>query len=156
MNVQVAIKILVDKFAVLRVENRLLNMFPEMFSSDLVMDFDESLTKNIAVETEDLRNERVCVTRKLESLKKRLKILNRLGHYQHFREVDSIFTSQSKNGSGLPEKEDEINVDTPAAFTSTSENIFGEEKLPVREKVGGLTIEISDAQEPPLSLSLFE
>lgn len=54
-------------------------MLTEMFSSDIVMSLDEDLTEDIAAETGDSRNERARVTRKLESLEKGLRTLNRLG-----------------------------------------------------------------------------
>lgn len=44
-DVQVAMKVFVDNFAVLGVEHCFLNMLPEMFSLDVVMGLDEDLTK---------------------------------------------------------------------------------------------------------------
>lgn len=64
--------------------------------------------------------------------------------------------AQSQSGLGLPEKQDDVDLNTPAASTSTSEEVVGEERLPLHEEAGHSAIEVSDTQEAPLSLSPFE
>ena len=140
-------KVFVDNFAVLGVENSLLNVLTETFSSDVVMSLDEDLAKDIAAETEDSRNERARVTRKLESLEKGLKTLNRLGQYQRFGEADS---------DPMPEKQEDVNLNAPATPASIPEELAGEERLFSHEEVGDLAIQTFDALETPLSLSPFE
>ena len=151
-------KVLVDSFAVLGIENCLLNMLPETFSPDTVMGLDEGLTEEIATETEDSLNERALVTRKLDSLEAGLKTLNRLGQYKRFRklpgETNAISTSRSQNASSLPEKKDSANLNTTA--TSTYEEVIEEDRWPVPEENEDLDIEQSDWQEASAPLSPFD
>ena len=151
-------KVLVDNFAVLGIENCLLNMLPEMFSPETVMGLDEGLAEDIATETEDSLNERARVTRKLDSLEAGLKILNRLGQYKRLRklpgETDAISTSQWRDASSLPEQKDNVNLNTKAA--STSEEVIEEDRRPLREEDGALDIEQSDWQEASVPLSPFD
>ena len=151
-------KVLVDNFAVLGIENCLLNMLPETFSPDTVMGLGEGLTEDIARETEDSLNERSRVTRKLDSLEAGLKTLNRLGQYKRFRklpgETDAISTSRLQKASSLPEKKDSVNLNTTAA--STSEEVVEEDGWPLPEENGDLDIEQSDWQEASAPLSPFD
>ena len=148
-------KVLVDNFAVLGIENCLLSMLPEMFSPDTVMKLDEGLTKNIAKETEDSLQERARVTRKLESLEAGLKTLNRLGRHKRFQELpgdtDSTLTSQLQKTSDFPDGKDIVVLDTTAA--SHTEVVIEEDREPLREENGALDTEHSNPQEvsPPLS-----
>ena len=143
-------KVLVDNFAVLGIENCLLNMLPETFSPGTVMGLDEGLTEDIATETEDSLNERARVIRKLDSLETGLKTLNRLGQYKRFRklpgETDAISTSRLRNASSLPAKKDNVNLNTAAA--STSEEVIEEDGWPLTEENGDLDIQQSDSSAP--------
>ena len=151
-------KVLVDNFAVLGIENCLLDMLPKTFPPDIMMRFDEGLTKNIAMETEDSLNERARVTRKLDSLEAGLKILNRLGRNKRFNklpgEANSILTSQLQNSSSLSGKKDGVDLNTTAA--PTSEELIKKDRQPLREENGALDIEQSDWQEAPVPLSPFD
>ena len=82
MYYQVAIKVLVDNFAVLGIENCLLNSLLETLSPDTVIKLDEYVISDIAAESEDSLTERARVTKKLKSLESGLQILNRLGRYK--------------------------------------------------------------------------
>lgn len=72
-------KVIVDNFAALVVENCLLDQLSDTFSPDTVMKFDDDLVRDIAAETEDSQIERARVIRKLEVLEAGLQRLNRLG-----------------------------------------------------------------------------
>ena len=73
-----ALKTLIDNFAVLGIEHCLLKELADTFSPDTVMGFDDALTTKIAAETKDASVERARVTTKLKSLEEGLHILNRL------------------------------------------------------------------------------
>lgn len=72
-------KVIVDNFAALVVENCLLDRLSDTFSPDTVMKFDDDLVRDIAAETEDSQIERALVIKKLEVLEAGLQRLNRLG-----------------------------------------------------------------------------
>jgi len=83
MRLQVAMKVIVDNFGVLGIEHCLLDRLPETFSPDTVMKLDDTLTRNIAAETEDSQIERGRAIKKLASLEAGLQILNRFSRNKH-------------------------------------------------------------------------
>ncbi|KAL9099779.1 MAG: hypothetical protein Q9163_004766 [Psora crenata] len=74
---KVALKVIVDNFSVLGIEQCLLKGLSETFSPDAVMQFDDSLVKKIAAETEESQAERTRANTKLECLEAGLHALNR-------------------------------------------------------------------------------
>jgi hypothetical protein len=80
--VQVAMKVMVDNFALLGIEYCLLDGLSDILSPDTVMRLDEKLTKEIATETEDSQTERARTLRKLGSLEAGLQTLNRFGRHK--------------------------------------------------------------------------
>ncbi|MCJ1467777.1 hypothetical protein MMC07_006402 [Pseudocyphellaria aurata] len=76
---KVAMKVIVDNFAVIGVEYCLLDRLSDIFSPETVMRFDDDLVSKIAAETEDSQNERARVIKKLKILGGGLQILNSLG-----------------------------------------------------------------------------
>ena len=74
---QVAMKVIVDNFAVIGIEHCLLDGLSETFSPDSVMKLDETVMRNIAAETEDSAIERAQAMKKLKSLEVALQTLNR-------------------------------------------------------------------------------
>ncbi len=83
MRLQVAMKVIVDNFSVLGIENCLLDGLPDTLSPDTVMKLDDTSTRNIATETEDSQNERVRAIKKLKSLEAGLQTLNRFSRSKH-------------------------------------------------------------------------
>ncbi|KAL8706330.1 MAG: hypothetical protein Q9201_000613 [Fulgogasparrea decipioides] len=79
--IKVAMKVLVDNFAVLAIENRLLDSLLETLSPDTVMKLNDRVISDIAAESEDSLTERAGVTKKLEALDAGLQTLNRLGQH---------------------------------------------------------------------------
>ena len=79
MYLQVAMKVIVDNFAALAIENCLLDGLSCTFSPGTVMKLDDTLVSNIAAETEDSQEERARAVKKLDSLEAGLKTLNRFG-----------------------------------------------------------------------------
>lgn len=78
MYAQVAMKVIVDNFAVIGIEHCLLDGLSETFSPDAVMKLDETVIRNIAAETEDSAIERAHAMKKSKSLEAALQTLNRL------------------------------------------------------------------------------
>ena len=78
MYLQVAMKVMVDNFAVLGIESCVLDGLFDTFSPDIVLEFDDSLIRNIAAETEESQSERARTIKKLKSLQAGLQTLNRL------------------------------------------------------------------------------
>lgn len=72
-------KIIVDNFAVIAVENCLLDRLSDIFSPETVIGFDDDLVSKIAAETEDSQIERARVIKKLKILEAGLQTLSRLG-----------------------------------------------------------------------------
>ena len=70
-------KIMIDNFAALGIESCLLNGLSDTFSPDVVLGLDDSLIKNIAVETEESQSERARTVTKLKSLEAGLQTLKR-------------------------------------------------------------------------------
>ena len=81
-HVQVAMKVMVDNFALLGIEYCVLDGLSDILSPDTVMKLDETLTKEIAAETEDSQTERARTLKKLESLEAGLQTLNRFGRHK--------------------------------------------------------------------------
>ena len=71
-------KVMVDNFAVLGIENCVLEGLFDTFSPETVMRLDDNLIRNIAAETEQSQSERTRAVKKLESLEAGLQTLNRL------------------------------------------------------------------------------
>lgn len=78
MHLQVAIKVMVDNFAVLGIENCVLDGLFHTFSPDIVLGLDDNMVKKIAAETEETQSERARTFQKLESLEAGLQTLGRL------------------------------------------------------------------------------
>lgn len=74
-------KVLVDNFAVLGIENHLLASLLEILSPDTVMKLNDQVISDIAAESEDSLTERAGVTKKLEALVSGLQTLNRFGQH---------------------------------------------------------------------------
>ena len=70
-------KVMVDNFAVLGIENCVLDRLFDTFSPDIVLELDDSLIRNIAAETEESQSERAHTIHKLKSLEAGLQTLNR-------------------------------------------------------------------------------
>ncbi|KAH7028256.1 dynamin family protein [Macrophomina phaseolina] len=75
---KVAMKVMVDNFAALGIEQCLLENLSEIFSPDNVMELDESFIRIIAAESEASSSERAYATKKLNSLEAALRSLIRL------------------------------------------------------------------------------
>ena len=75
---QVAMKVLVDNFAVLALEYCVADGLSGIFAPDTVMTLDDSLTSEIAAEIENSQTERHRASKKLTSLEAGLCTLNRL------------------------------------------------------------------------------
>src|SRR5271156_4450115 len=80
--VQVAMKVMVDNFALLGIEYYLLDGLSDILSPDTVIRLDERLTKEIAAETEDSQTERARTLKKLGNLEAGLHTLNRVGRHK--------------------------------------------------------------------------
>lgn len=78
ISLQVAMKVMVDNFAVLGIESCIMDGLSDTFSPDAVMRLDDSLIKKIATETEESQLERARTITKLKSLEAGLQTLNRL------------------------------------------------------------------------------
>ena len=68
MHLQVAIKVMVDNFAVLGIESCVLDRLFDSFLPDIMLELDDSMIKNIAAETEKSQSERARTFQKLKSL----------------------------------------------------------------------------------------
>lgn len=79
MYLQVALEVIIGNFAALVVENCLLDPLPDIFSPETVMGFDDNLTRQIAVESEDSQKERARIIEKIKILQDGLQSLDRLG-----------------------------------------------------------------------------
>ena len=75
---QVAMKVLVDSFAVLAMEYCLIDSLSAIFCPATVMEMDDSVVHNIATESHNSQIERARVNEKLRSLKAGLQTLKRL------------------------------------------------------------------------------
>ncbi len=75
---QVAMKVTVNNFDVLRIECCILNELSDTFSSDMIMRLDDRLIRNIAAEIEESQIDRTRTIKKLNSLETGLQTLNRL------------------------------------------------------------------------------
>lgn len=69
-------KVMVDNFGVLGIESCILDGLSDTFSPDMVMRLDDSLIRNIAIETEESQMERARTIKKLKSLQAGLQTLN--------------------------------------------------------------------------------
>lgn len=65
---KVAMKVLVDNFATLCIEKKLLDDLPELLSLNIVMSLDDHALQNIPGKTEECQRDRALVTSKLKSL----------------------------------------------------------------------------------------
>ena len=74
---QVAMEVVVDNFAVLAIENCILNKLSNTFSPETMMKLDDHVIEKIALETEDSQVERARAVRKLKSLEAGLQTLSR-------------------------------------------------------------------------------
>jgi len=83
MRLQIAMKVIVNNFDVLEIEHCLLDGLPDTLSSDTMMKLDDTLTRNIAAETEDSQIERARAIKKLKSLEAGLQTLNRFSRSKH-------------------------------------------------------------------------
>ncbi|WEW59424.1 hypothetical protein PRK78_004896 [Emydomyces testavorans] len=75
---RVAMKMVVDNFAVLAIERCILEKLPNIFTPEVVLNLNEKTLQNIAAETEESKIERSRNLAKLESLRSGLHILTRL------------------------------------------------------------------------------
>lgn len=76
---QVALKVVVDNFAILGIEFCLLDKLSDMLSSDVVMSLDDKVVQEIAAEQPDSQIERARALTKLKSLEAGLQSLQRFG-----------------------------------------------------------------------------
>lgn len=78
---QVALKFVIDDFAIHVIEECLLQKLPEIFTPSVVIALEDSIVESIAAESEDSKVERISCAGKLEILEKALSILRRLDRH---------------------------------------------------------------------------
>ncbi|KAL9126370.1 MAG: hypothetical protein Q9217_004572 [Psora testacea] len=88
---KVAMKVVVDNFSVLGIENCLLEGLSDTFSPDWVMKLEDSLVSRIAAETEDSQVERARAVKKLESLETGLQTLNQFSRNKVADRIDEAY-----------------------------------------------------------------
>ena len=79
---KVALKALVDNFAVLAIEHCVIENIPTIFTPDVAMNLDEKVLRNIAAQSTGSKAERDRTSAKLKSLELGLQTLNRLAHHK--------------------------------------------------------------------------
>jgi hypothetical protein len=79
---QVAMKVVVDNFAILGIEFCLMQRLSDMLSTDVIMSLDDKIVQEIAAERPDSQVERARVLTKLQSLEAGLLTLRRIGRHK--------------------------------------------------------------------------
>ncbi|KAF1353988.1 dynamin family protein [Delphinella strobiligena] len=101
---KVALKLLVDNFAQLCIEGKLLVALPGLLSLNTIMSLDDKDLQSIAGETEECQRERSLATSKLKSLQSGLIILRKFGYHRITIEEEDAQESDAKasgNGSSV-------------------------------------------------------
>lgn len=169
MHLQVAMKVMLDNFAVLGIECCVLDRLFNTFSPHIVLELDDSLIRNIAAETEESQSERARTIKKLKSLEAGLQTLNRLNRSkpagqlilhscslwlsQYFTRANAFVENEIDEALDRPEEDHEVTV--KGVDADRNGELLWEQEAPVVNDV-----EASDAGKPELheltwNLSLF-
>ncbi|KAI9849143.1 MAG: hypothetical protein M1837_005373 [Sclerophora amabilis] len=139
---KVALKVVVDNFAVLGIEHCLLDGLSKTFVPDTVMNLDDNSIRTIAAETEEYSHERILVTKKLKSLEEALQTLNRLAR-------QSLGADRLGGLTHRPEVDHEVTVSEVDAGTKGER--VEEQKNPFAEDVSSPNAAERESHEPTIS-----